>query len=153
MSKRYEFHSKLSPVQIFARMEVHQMNVRRIEDQWAMRMAYRRKKGYTFLLYISYLRATIPGVRFLGTVEQTEGGSVIRGKFALWGSDLRTCLMFLGFPICIWLLLDRSISAFSLGTLIMNMALFFGLFVIFRLGSGESNVGPVLNYIEKNLLE
>lgn len=150
MFKRYEYHSKLSPAQVFARMEVHQRNVKRSGGRWDRWMEYRRKKGNTFSLYMSHSGKIFPGMPFLGTVEPEGEGSVIQGKFALWGNDRRSCLIFLGFPVCEWLLFSRSISAFDLVSLIVELMLFLGLFVLFRVG-GEDGVGPILDFIHEDL--
>ena len=151
MSKRYEFHSKLSPVQIFARMEVYQMNVRRngkmgywLEDMW---MEYRRKKGNGFSLYMSSAREIFVLFPFLGTVEPEGEGSVIRGRFALLGNNLRTFLILWGIPGCPSMLMGAAM--FGMITSLVSAAIMFSLFWT----AGQNVSGPVLNYIEKNLLE
>lgn len=153
MLKRYEFHSKLSPEQIFARMEIHGKSVKRSgkwDDWW---MEYKRKQNNAFSLYMSCAREIFPGFPFLGTVERQGGGSVIRGQFALFGNNLRTLLAFLALPVGGSLLFGFSISAAFVVWLIVVIAETLGLFALFY-GIGKSNAGlPVLNFIQKNLLE
>ena len=132
MFKRYEYHSKLSPAQVFARMEVHQRNVKRTGKVWDWErwryvqwMEYRRKKENGFSLYMSNAREVFVAFPFVGTVEPAEEGSVIRGGL-MTGSVVLSMIM-------------NLLSAFFLSAVCWLV--------------GRITSEPVLNYIQENLLE
>ena len=155
MFKRYEYHSKLSPAQVFARMEVHQRNVKRTGKVWDWErwryvqwMEYRRKKENGFSLYMSNAREVFVAFPFVGTVEPAEEGSMIRGGFAMWGDNLRTFLIFWGVPAGMAMLMTGSVVL----SMIMNLLSAFFLSAVCWL-VGRITSEPVLNYIQENLLE
>lgn len=147
MPKHYEFHSKLSPAQIFARMGAYQMNVKRSGKWGDWWLEYRRKKGNGFSLYMSNSREIFVIFPFLGTVEPEGEGSVIRGRFALLGNNLRTFLILWGVPAFSAMLMGAFM--FGMITSLVSAAIMFSLFWT----AGQNVSGPVLNYIENNLLE
>ena len=102
--KRYEFHSSLSPEQVFARLD----NCARPWDVTAFgdgTFRFKRKKDGFCLGYTGTLPAN-GSVPFSGVVRAEEGGSVISGCFnvrAIWAliAVVATlfCLMALAFGV------------------------------------------------------
>lgn len=88
MSKRYEFHSKLSPEEIFVRLEERARYGNGVWISNSKQYIYHRNKDCFYLSWEGDIgiRGQFP---FRGTVTETEQGSVIRGGFGLLEDRLR----------------------------------------------------------------
>lgn len=96
MFNRYEFHSKLSPEEIFIRLRVYAKPSGSSRSSEGLFQYGRHKKGF-WVAYMGYMRGLNP---FWGEVREEEDGSLISGGFGRleqnWKIYLFVGLLFLG---------------------------------------------------------
>ena len=147
--KRYEFHSSLTPEQVFAKLEVY-------AKPWDMTafgdgtFRFKRKKDGFYLSYTGTLPAN-GSVPFSGEVRVEEGGSVISGGFsvrAVWN------VMLAGFAFVYMMLrlaLDVPVAAIvilALWALLCVKSYYWVQAVLFK-----KRQQAVLGFIQQHLLE
>ena len=147
--KRYEFHSSLTPEQVFARLDVYA----RPGDMTAFgdgTFRFKRKKDRFYLGYTGTLPVN-GSVPFSGEVRAEEGGSVISGGFsvrAVWvlltAMFILFCLMALAFSVP---LIKASVAA-ALWVLLCGTAFTWSQTVFFK-----KRRQAVLGFIQQRLLE
>lgn len=147
--KRYEFHSSLTPEQVFARLDVY-------AKPWDV-LAFgdgtfrsRRKKDRFYLGYTGTLPAN-GSVPFSGEVRAEEGGSVISGGFSVWAVwalltavSVSFCLMALAFHVPP---IEAAVAA-ALWVLLCGMVFTWSQTVFFK-----KRQQAVLEFIRQRLLE
>ena len=147
--RRYEFHSGLTPEQVFARLDAYAKpwDVLAFGDGT---FRFRRKKDRFYLGYTGTLPAN-GSVPFSGEVRAEEGGSVISGGFsvrAVWALlaavSILFCLVALAFSV-------PPIAAIvmpALWALLCGMAFTWSQTVFFK-----KRRQAVLEFIQQRLLE
>ena len=147
--KRYEFHSSLTPEQVFARLDAYA----RPGDLTAFgdgTFRFKRKKDGFYLSYTGTLPAN-GSVPFSGEVRAEEGGSVISGGFsvrAVWALlaavSVFFCLMALAFHVPP---IEAAVAA-ALWVLLCGMVFTWSQTVFFK-----KRQQTVLGFIRQHLLE
>lgn len=150
MPKRYEFHSKLPPEEIFVRLAVY---AKPGGVSWSGdgTFRYRQKQDRFWLVYTGELPANgvIP---FQAKVKKEDDGSLISGGFFLWRSFGRTFLIlglivfilmqFTGEPAVIGLIMIVLWLLMCAGLISWGNAIFF-----------KKRRQAVLEFIQQHLLE
>ena len=147
--KRYEFHSRLTPEQVFARLDAYA----RPGDMTAFgdgTFRFKRKKDGFYLGYTGTLPVN-GSVPFSGEVRAEEGGSVISGGFsarAVWALlaavSVFFCLMALAFDAPLIMAIVMS----ALWALLCGTAFTWSQTVFFK-----KRRQAVLGFIQQRLLE
>ena len=147
--RRYEFHSSLTPEQVFARLDAYA----KPGDMTAFgdgTFRFKRKKDRFYLGYTGTLPAN-GSVPFSGEVRAEEGGSVISGGFsvrAVWALlaavFILFCLMALAFSVPP---IEAAIAA-ALWALLCLM-----LFSVLQTVFFKKRRQAVLEFIQHSLLE
>ena len=152
--KRYEFHSRLTPEQVFSRLNAHA----KCGDMSALgdgTFRFKQKKNGFWLTYTGERPATgcIP---FWGEVRSEEDGSVITGGFFVWRAMWKPLTAMSGF-MCLMMVLFGAPPGFLLAAGLPMLALWMlmcvGFFSLAQKMFFKRRQRAVLEFIERHLLE
>lgn len=96
MPKRYEFHSKLAPEEIFVRLEACARPTKWDSCDSSTFYYKRRKKGFSLTCTGKWGRGMLP---FWAEVTEQGDGSRILGGFPVWRMAWQTVTLFFGFTV------------------------------------------------------
>ena len=147
--KRYEFHSSLTPEQVFAKLDVYAQpwNTFAFGDST---FRFKRKKDRFYLGYTGTLPAN-GSVPFSGGVRVEEGGSVIFGGFnvqTVWALLAAVCILFCLMALAFGVPPMAAIIMPALWALLCFM-----LFTVIQTVFFKKRRQAVLEFIQQRLLE
>lgn len=144
MSKRYEFHSKLSQEQIFVRLRVYAKPSGSSRSSEGLFQYGRHKKGF-WVAYMGHMRGLNP---FWAEVQEEEGGSLITGSFGSWAQNKVLYLLINGLMLLFGVYSHAPIDTFISGMLGLNL-----FFAVVWLICQVAYVDETLEFIQQHLLE
>ena len=147
--RRYEFHSSLTPEQVFAKLDVY-AKPGDITAWGDGTFRFKRKKDRFYLGYTGTLPAN-GSVPFSGEVRAEEGGSVISGGFsvrAVWALLAAVFILFCLIALAFSVPLIEAAAAAALWEL-----LFILLFTLVQAVFFKKRRQAVLEFIRQRLLE
>ena len=153
MPKRYEFHSKLSPEEIYVRLRAYAKPQK--WDSCNEKTFYykRHRKGFSLTYTGEWAgRRALP---LWVQITEEESGSLISGGFPVWGWAWQTVASFFGFTVLMTPIFGIPLSMYPM---IITMLLLFvpicaGGWGLMGVAFDRKKRKAILEFIQQNLLE
>lgn len=154
MPKRYEFHSKLSPEEIFVRLRAYAKPAKWDNIGGDRIFIYKRhKKGFS-LAYTGELpaRGALP---FRAEVKEEDGGSLISGGLPVWRGAWQISALFFGFTVLMTPIFQIPLGMYPMivAMLLLYVPIMAGFEVLTNAIFFKNRQKAVLDFIQQHLLE
>lgn len=153
MPKRYEFHSKLSPEEIFVRLRAYAKPMKWDAGGDRTFIYKRHKKGFS-LAYTGELpaRGALP---FRAEVKEEDGGSLISGGLPVWRAAWQISALFFGFTLLMTPIFGIPLTMYPMivAMLLLYVPIMAGFEALTNAIFFKKRQKAVLDFIQQHLLE
>lgn len=153
MPKRYEFHSKLPPEEIFVRLRAYAKPAKWADGGDRSFIYMRHKKGFSLAYTGEWpVRGVLP---FWAEVKNEEGGSVISGGLPIWRNAWVITAQFFGFTLLMTPIFQIPLRMYPMivAVLLLNVPIAAGFESLTHAICFKKRQKAVLEFIQQHLLE